>query len=97
MINWMHEHSCWAAPAQDGRDWRKTPILRGIASVLAAAAAGLGRFDFGDLRNARFGLGLRMRADLVTATSRRFLRDRILCLRSSMGVHLGLLLFAFIQ
>jgi hypothetical protein len=82
MIKLDREHSCWTAPVQDGRDWRKSHILRGIASVLPAAAAGFGRFDFGDLRDARFGLGLRLRVGLATATSGWFPRGCILCLRS---------------
>ncbi|WP_091429906.1 hypothetical protein [Aliiroseovarius sediminilitoris] len=75
---------------------RKAFALRGLASVLAATAAGLGRFVAGGFRDARLGLGLRLRFGLATATSRRILGGFVLSLGVGTVVHLDLLLFAFI-
>lgn len=78
-----------------GKYLRARPARAG--SVLPAAAAGFGRFGFDGVLGAGFGRVPRLGGRFAAATSGRFSGNIVVGARIGMGVHLDLLLFAYIQ
>lgn len=70
--------------------------LQGIASVLAATAARFDRLAFCGVCNTRFGLVLRLRVSLATATTGRFWGGCVLGFEIGTAIHLNFLSFRFI-